>query len=365
MQHSNAKIEIVPSQMLAVVLSGPGGDYAIQVVPVPPPGRMEVLCRVDSAYICGTDPHIIQGQYPGFWPTAYPFIPGHEWAGTIVALGDDVEGFGWRIGDRVAGTSHCGCGYCRMCTSGRYNLCLNYGREDLGHRQYGHYTQGAFAEFVVHSVKSVFKVPDELSLEEAAGLDPASIALHTIKRASLRPGDDVAILGPGPMGLLVLQCALALGAGRILVVGRGDRLDRAAQLGATIVDYSREDPIAQVRSLTEGEGASVVVDCAGTPRSLGQAVEMVGRGGHISVIGIPFEPATLPVQRLVLNEIDIYGVRANRGTCEEVLPLMVAGKVRVGLLHTHTYPMTRFSEALETFISRKGGALKVMLKPGQ
>jgi L-iditol 2-dehydrogenase len=324
---------------------------------------MEVLCKVDSVYICGTDPHIINGDYPGFWPKSYPFIPGHEWAGTIVGLGDGTGNFDWRIGDRVAGTSHAGCGYCRNCTSGRYNVCENFGNESRGHRQYGHYTSGAYAEYVVHSVRSVFKVPDVLTLEEAAAMDPASIALHTVKRAQLSPGDTIAIIGPGPMGLMVLQCARALGAGRVLVVGRGSRLAKAAELGAEPIDYSQGEPIAAVHRLTGGFGARCVVECAGTPRALAQAVEMVGKGGHISVIGIPLEPAALPVQKLVLEEIDLHGVRANRGTCEEVLPLMARGVIDVKPLLTHHFPLHSFPEALDTFVWRMDGAIKVLIKP--
>ena len=358
------KHDVTPDTMQAVVLTGPGYEgVTLQNIPVPRPGRMEVLCKVDSVYICGTDPHIINGDYPGFWPQSYPFVPGHEWSGTVVGLGDDAEVFGWSVGDRVAGTSHAGCGYCRACTSGRYNLCENFGDESRGHRQYGHYTAGAYAEYVVHSVRSVFKVPDSLSFEEAAAMDPASIAMHTVKRAGMSPGDTVAIIGPGPMGLMVLQCALAIGAGRILMVGRGERLAKAIELGAEPIDYGRVDPVAAVRAATGGRGARVVIECAGTPETLAQAIEMTHKGGHVSVIGIPLEPAALPIKKLVLEEIDLHGVRANRGTCEEVLPLMVRGVIDIKPLVTHRFPLSEFATALDTFVKRKDGAIKVLLKP--
>jgi L-iditol 2-dehydrogenase len=354
----------VPATMRAVVLTRPGFDgVTLQDVAVPRPGRMELLCRVDAVYICGTDPHIIKGDYPGFWPKSYPFTPGHEWSGVVAALGQDAADFGWRIGDRVAGTSHAGCGYCRNCATGRYNLCQSYGDEPRGHRQYGHYTAGAYAEYVVHSVRSVFHVPDALSLEEAAAMDPASIALHTVKRAEMAPGDTVAVIGPGPMGLMVLLCALALGAGRVLMVGRGQRLDRAAELGAEPVDFSKEDPVEAVRCATAG-GAHCVIECAGTAETLAQAVSMARKGGHVSVIGIPLEPAAIDVKKLVLDEIDLRGVRANRGTCEEVLPLMARRAIDVTTLLTHRFPLGAFAEALETFVRRRDGAIKVLLKPG-
>jgi L-iditol 2-dehydrogenase len=353
----------VPSgKMTAVVLTGPR-QITIQRVSIPCPGPDEVLCRVAGVYICGTDPHIVNGDYPGFWPRTYPFIPGHEWAGEVVALGENAARHGWQVGDRVAGTSHCGCGYCRMCMSGRYNLCENYGREDLGHHQYGHYTFGAYADFVVQSIRSVFRVSPDLSWAEAAALDPLSIALHTVKRGPVGPGDSVAILGPGPMGLFVEQCAMVVGAGQVIVIGRGERLAKAAAQGAETVDYTQEDPVSAIRERTDGKGVAVAIDCAGTPLSLAQALGMVQRGGKISVIGIPLEPATLPVQRLVLDEIDLHGVRANRGTCEEVIPLLSRGRLRVGPLHTHTFALAEFERALDTFVNRRDGAIKVLVVP--
>lgn len=356
----------LPQTMAALVLRAPG-RHAVETVPVPRPGPMELLCRVDSVAICGTDPHIIAGDYPGFWPQAFPLVPGHEWAGTVVALGEGAAAFGWDMGQRVAGTSHAGCGYCRMCLTGRYNLCESYGDPSRGHRQYGHYSPGAYAEYVVHSVRSLFALPDGLPLEEAALLDPASIALHTVKRTAFAPGDVVAVLGLGPMGLLVVMCALALGAGTVIAIGRGDRLARAVGLGAVPVDYTAGDPVAAVRALTGGRGAPAVAECAGGTETLGQAVGMAARGGRVAVIGIPTgagaDAAPFPLRRAVLDEIEVRGVRANQNTCAEVLPLMANGRVDVGRLITHAFPLRDFAAALQTFVSRKDGALKVIVHP--
>jgi L-iditol 2-dehydrogenase len=352
--------------MAALVLTGPG-QFHVDEVPVPEAGPLDVLCRVDSVAICGTDPHIIAGDYPGFWPQRYPFIPGHEWAGTIVALGEQARAFGWAAGQRVAGTSHAGCGSCRMCTTGRYNLCESYGDESRGHRQYGHYSPGAYAEYVVHAMRSVFAVPEGLSLEEAALVDPASIALHTVKRTEFAPGDTVVVLGPGPIGLLSIMCAWALGAGRVIVVGRGERLARAAALGAETVDFTAGDPVQAVRALTHGRGAPAVIESAGAAETLRQAVEMAARGGRVAAVGIPTGPladaAPLPLRRTVLDEIEVRGVRANRNTCSEVLPLMASGRIDAGQLITHRFPLRDYATALATFAQRRDGALKVIVKP--
>src|SRR5947209_8692235 len=233
--HRN-RLSMIGSVMRALVVSGPN-DFGLRDVERPVPGPFEVLCRVRATAICGTDPHIIQGHYPGFWPKDWPLIPGHEWCGDVVDVGPGADGLGWQVGTRVAGTSHAACGYCRRCVEGRYNICENFGVEGL-HAQYGHNAPGAYAEYVVHSVRSVFPVPDVLSDEEAAMLDPAAIALHTVIRGGHRPGDVVAVIGPGVMGLLVAECALALGAGRVIVVGRGRRLAKARELGHEVVDFT-------------------------------------------------------------------------------------------------------------------------------
>ncbi|MBE3590727.1 MAG: alcohol dehydrogenase catalytic domain-containing protein [Firmicutes bacterium] len=351
----------MPDSMLALVVEAPG-RFEVRSVPVPQPGPMEVLCRVRAVAICGTDPHIIEGHHIGHWPKAWPYIPGHEWSGEVVALGPGVEGFGWRVGDRVAGTSHVGCGYCLMCRSGRYNLCENYGREDLGHRQYGHYSQGAYAEYVVHNIKSVFRLPDAISFDEGALVDTVSIALWSAKRGRINAGDTVAVVGAGPMGILVGQCAFALGAARVVMVGSGERLRRSAPYATWTVDYRAEDPVARVRELTGG-GAHVSIDCAGTKDSIEQAVAMTRKGGRVVFTGVPHQPAELPMQKIVLEELDLYGVRANRNTCEESIALMETGRIDVKGLITHHFPLTEYRRAYEVFTQRIDGALKVIVHP--
>jgi L-iditol 2-dehydrogenase len=354
----------LPHAMRAVVLTAPKRHEIRDDVPVPRPGPLEVLSRVDSVAICGTDLHIYEGRFPGRWPKGYPFIPGHEWSGTVVEVGAGAGDLGWQVGQRVAGTSHAGCGYCRMCRTGRYNLCENYGREPL-HHQYGHYSQGADAEYVVHSIKSIFLLPAELELQLGAMIDTASIALHSVKRAGIEPGDVVVVVGAGPMGFLIADCALALGAAQVIVTGSGERLERAARLGFVTVNYREEDPVAAVRRLTDGKGANVSVDAGGTSASIRQAVDVLRRGGRVAFTGVPTDGDTaLPMQKIVLEEIDLFGVRANRNTMEEVIPLVVSGRVRVKPLVTHTFGLDAYGQALHTFAERIDGALKVLVRPG-
>jgi len=353
----------LPRTMRAVVLTGPNQHEIRDDVPVPRPGAFEVLCKVEAVAICGTDLHIYEGRFPGRWPKSYPFIPGHEWSGTVVEVGPGAADLGWRTAQRVAGTSHAGCGYCRMCRTGRYNLCENYGREPL-HHQYGHYSQGADAEYVVHSIKSVFALPDELELAYGAMVDTASIALHSVKRPGIGPGDVVVVVGAGPMGFLTADCALALGAATVVVTGSGERLARAAEMGFITVDYRAQDPVQEVRRLTHGKGADVAIDTGGTTDSIRQSVDVLRKGGRVAFTGVPTEgDAPLPMQKIVLEEIDLFGVRANRNTMEEVLPLIVSGRVRVKPLVTHTFRLEDYGQALHTFADRIDGALKVLVKP--
>lgn len=347
--------------MKALVLSGPG-EFSVEEVPRPGPGPEQLLCRVRALSICGTDAHLIRGDYPGFWPPSYPFIPGHEWAGEVVEMGPGCAELGWAVGDRVAGTSHDACGLCRRCIEGRYNLCENYGKPGL-HRQYGHTTQGAMAEFVVQGVKAVFHLPDALDYYAGALLDPASIALHTANRARVRPGDTVTVMGPGPLGLLAADAARARGAGRVIVVGRGDRLAKAAALGHEVVDYRDEDPVSTVRAATGDVGPDAVLDCAGVPDSLRWGIAMVRKGGRCVVVGIPVSDVALSLRDLVLFEKELLGCRATAGEMADVIPLVVDGRIRVRELHTHTFPLVEFAAALRTFNERIGGALKVIVEP--
>lgn len=334
----------------------------IREVPVPTPGPNEVLARVRAVSICGTDAHLIHGDYPGFWPPSFPFIPGHEWAGEIAALGPGADRLGWKVGDRVAGTSHDACGACQKCVEGRYNLCENYGRDGL-HRQYGHNYQGADATYVVHGVKCIFRLPDSLTFEQGALVDPASIALHVANRGGIRPGDTVAVTGAGAIGLLAGDAALIRGAGRVIVVGRGQRLEKAASMAFETVDSTVGDPVATVREATDGLGADVVLECAGVPETIAWGLSMLRRGGRCSVVGIPTENVRIPMQKLVLDELELVGSRASAGEMRRVMPHVEQGRMRVAEMITHRFPLAEYQQAIDTFNDRSSGAIKIIVAP--
>jgi L-iditol 2-dehydrogenase len=194
-------------------------------------------------------------------------------------------------------------------------------------------------------------------------LDPTAIALHTVRRSRLQPGDTAVVVGPGVMGLLVAECAQALGAGRVIVVGRGERLARAAQMGHETVDFSAGDPVATVRAMTNGLGAEVVLECSGAAEALAQCVGMARKGARVAVIGIPMEDARVPLQRVVLDEIEIVGVRAAAGEMPRAIALVAAGRIRLRELITHRFGLEDFADAYRTFTERIDGALKVIVRP--
>ncbi len=357
-----ADAPVIPATMEALVVLEPN-RFEIQDVPVPEPGPGEVLCRVRAVSICGTDVHLVRGDYPGFWPPAFPFIPGHEWAGEIVRLGPGSERYGWRIGDRVAGTSHDACGVCQKCVEGRYNLCENYGVAGL-HKQYGHNVQGADATYVTHGVKCIFPLPDGLSFDEGAVIDPASIALHVANRGNVAPGDTVAITGGGAIGLLSGDAARIRGAARVIVVERAPgRLAKAAAMGYETVDSSDGDPVAAVRAMTNGLGADVVLECAGVPITVQWALGMLRRGGRCAAVGIPTQGVEIPQQKLVLDELELVGCRATAGEMRRVMPLVEQGRMRVRDVMTHRFGLREYGEAIQTFNDPAAGAIKIIIVP--
>ena len=352
----------VPKTAKACVLTAPG-KFEVKEVEVPSPGYQEVLCKIRAVAICGSDPEIIRGDLAGEWPPAYPFIAGHEWSGEVVAVGEGVSGFA--VGDRVAGEAHKGCGFCENCLEGRYTICLNYGREDLGQAHYGFRVNGAYAQYAKYSIKSVKKIPGDVSFAEASMVDTAGVALHGLELVGIRPGGTSVVIGPGPVGLCAMRLAKAMGCARVIVVGRGSRLQSAKALGADdIVDINAADPVEQVRLLTE-IGADEVFECSGAKGTLNQAIRMCRKGGRIAMLGVASADVMeeIPFKYTTHNEIMITGSRANPNVSKKVLTLFASGSIVVKDLITHRFALDDFDKALDTFVHRKGNAVKVVIFP--
>jgi len=353
----------IPNKMNAIVLYGPN-DARYEMVATPQPGPMEVLCKVRAIAICGTDPGIVSGKFKGMWPPSYPFIIGHEWAGEVVALGPGVSNF--KVGDRVCAEAHKGCGYCRNCMVGRYTICENYGKLETGHRHYGFTAQGGYAEYCAISTRSVHHLPDSVSFEVGTQVDNAAVALYAVKKGRVYSGDTVAVVGPGALGLLVTQCAKTLGATTVIAVGRaGPRLEMSKKLGADeVVDVTREDPVKGLKELTGGKGVDVAIESAGKPDAIRYTFDLVKRGGRIVLTGLSGR-TEIPIitDRLVLDDLDVSGIRGNPNCCDEVIPYIASGRVNVQPIITHVVPLRDFGRALEIVTKRLEGAIKAVLRP--
>lgn len=353
----------IPSKATACVLTGPG-EFEIRGVEVPIPGKDEVLCKVRAVAICGSDPEVVRGDLAGTWPPVYPFIAGHEWAGEVVAIGEGVKEF--KIGDRVAGEAHKGCGYCDNCKKGRYTICLNYGNPSTGHEHYGFITNGAYCQYQKYSIRSITHMPDNVTFAEASLCDTAGVALHGLELTGITPGGTVAIVGPGPIGLSAMMLAKALGAAKVIMVGRGSRLEAAAKVGADYcIDFSNRDPVSEVRAITGGLGVDQAFECSGAKGTFNQCVRMVRKGGRVGLIGVPKDDVVeeLPFKYITHNEIAIFGSRANPNVSYKVLQLMSSGQLNTKELITHHFALDQFGEAMDTFVHRKNNAVKVVIMP--
>ena len=352
----------IPSTTRALVLPEPG-KFEIRTVPVPTPRDDQVLCKIRAVAICGSDPEIIRGGLAGIWPPTYPFIPGHEWAGEVVAVGKDIIGF--KVGDRVAGQAHSGCGKCRNCMEGRYNICENYGKPETGHSHYGFITPGAYAKYEAYNQKSINKMPDSMTFQEGSLIDTAGVALHGLQLIGVTPGGTVAVIGPGPIGLLTMRLARSLGAAKVIAIGRKSRLEFARGFADEVVDFEKVDPVKAVRDLTGGIGVDECAECSGAAGTFRQAVEMVRKGGKVTLLGVP--PASLmepvPFKHIVHDEITVIGSRANPNVSDKLINMIAARQLRVDDLVTHAFPLEEFGTALDTFVNRRDGAVKVVVEP--
>jgi L-iditol 2-dehydrogenase len=319
---------------------------------------------VQACAICGTDPKILAHGWPNHPPYG-EFIFGHEYAGTVAALGPGVSEF--QIGDRVAVEPHKGCGVCNNCRDGLYNTCLNYGNNQRGHRHYGFTTNGGYAEYACNHINSAYKVPASMPIDEATLITTAATSLYGIRRiGGIQCGETVVVSGPGSIGLMGVVMARLLGAGTIVLTGtRAERLEAGRKLGADItVNIREENAVERIMDLTRGVGADAVLECAGTTQAVADAVEFTRKNGRIALIGIYKEPAPINVNKVVQWNITIAGSKAEgERSLAQALSLLSRKTLDLSSLITHTFPLDEIHAAFETAEKRLGGAIKVVVHP--
>lgn len=359
-------------RMLAWTLGNPG-ELILEEKEIPTPGVSEVLIRIDAVAICATDLDVIANGPPalvnGSSPFKQGFIPGHEYMGTVAARGPGVDEYD--VGERVAVEIHAGCGQCKRCRSGMYTSCINYGRNygqfNKRHRANGFTTNGGFAQFAINHINTLVRVPDDMSDEEAALAVTAGTSMYGFTElGGLIAGETVVVIGPGPIGLLAVAVAGALGAAAVVLVGtRETRLAVGGRLGAHhLINATQCDAVEAVRSLTDGQGADYVMDCAGTEDSVNQALLMCSRGGKVCLAAFPHGKVGIDLGHAVSNNIYIYGIRGEgKSAVGRAIALMAAKRFDARLIHTHTFNLADLPKAIQHARERTDGAIKVIVKP--
>jgi len=370
---ARAKDPRPPERMKAWVLGGPD-ELRLVEKPVPQPRAAEVLVRIGATAVCGTDLEVISHGPPALVQGGLPFnknfTPGHEYMGTVVELGPGVDEFD--IGDRVAVEIHAGCGRCERCREGMYTACVNYGMNygdrDKGHRANGFTTDGGFAEYAVNHVNTLVPVPSDMSDEDATLIVTAGTAIYGLDvLGGLIAGQSVVVTGPGPIGLMGVGVAKALGASPVVLVGTErdrKRLEIGRKLGADeVVDVSREDAVAAVMRITRGKGAHYVLECSGAPNAVNDAAHMVSRGGRICLVAFAHAPVLVDVAHLVSNNIYVFGIRGEgRSATRRAAALMAQKRFPAQLLHTHSFPLEEVPTAVRYAAERVEDAIKVVVK---
>jgi L-iditol 2-dehydrogenase len=338
----------MPSTMQALVLHAVG-DIRLERVPIPVPGPGQALIRVAAAGICGSDvPRIFEhGTY------RFPLIPGHEFSGVVeqVYAADPS----W-IGRRVAVKPLIPCHQCRYCQIGAFGQCASY--DYLGSR-----SDGAFAEYVVVPVENLVPLADGVSLVATALCEPAAVALHALRQGGVQPGDAVAILGCGPIGMLLAQWARLWGAGTVLLVDiDAAKLSLADQLGLGLTCNARsEDPVAWAERVTAGQGVALVVEAAGVAATLVQALQIARPLGQVVLMGNPSGDVTLPqqvVSQVLRKQLRITGTWNSHFAAlpvdewQVVADMLAAGRLDLDAVISHRVPLAEGVAALEMMRSR-------------
>lgn len=343
--------------MKALVLE----DYKkLQVRSVPDPeiAPDEALIRVHACGICGSDVHGFDGSSGRRIP---PVVMGHEASGVIARVGAEVQDFA--VGDRVTFDSMISCGRCFFCRRGQANLCDD--RRVLGVSCDEYRRDGAFAEYVNVPARIIYPVPDAVSFEQAAMVEPVSVAVHAVNLTEVRLADVAVVVGAGMIGLLTVQALRAAGCGRIISVDlEDDRLALAGKLGAdeTLNSGSTDVPTA-VREMTEGRGADVVLEAVGATPTVRMSVDSVRKGGTVTLIGNIARDVELPLQSVVTREVRLQGSCASSNDYPSCLELMSRGAIRVDPMISATVPLEQGAEMFDRLYGREANLTKVILNP--
>ncbi len=332
--------------------------FAVEDLAVPTAKPGEVLVRVRACGICGSDVHGMDGSTGRRIP---PLVMGHEAAGEIASVGQGVTA--WKAGDRVTFDSTVYCGECWFCRRGEVNLCEN--RQVLGVSCGDYRRQGAFAEFVAVPERILYRLPDNLTFEQAAMVEAVSVAVHAAARTPNLKGSTAVVVGAGMIGLLVVQVLRVKGCKQIIAIDlEEDRLQLALRRGATTAFKADvADLPAKIKALTEGRGADAAFEVVGLSPTLKTAMDCVRKGGSITLVGNLKAQVDLPLQAAVTRQLTLIGTCASAGEYPECLDLIASGQVNVTEFISATPPLTEGAAWFARLYAGEKGLMKVLLKP--
>jgi L-iditol 2-dehydrogenase len=330
------------------------GNLSVREVAKPRPGPDDLLVRVEACGVCGTDRHLLLGEFP----SSPPVTIGHEFAGIIEAIGTGVTGF--RIGDRVTGDPNISCGRCPQCMAGRVNLCRNL-------QAIGIHLDGGFAEYVIVPQKQAFSIPLDLDPMHGAFCEPLACCLHGVDMAEIRTGSSVVVLGGGVIGLLVVQLARLAGATTVILSTRQESKRRLAEeLGATAsVDPSSSDIIAEITGpdgLVPG-GVDVVIECAGVAETVEQTTRLAKAGGTVVILGVMPQGAKVQIEPfdILFRELRVLGSFINPFVHRRAADLVASGAINVEKLISRRVSLDEAPEVVRN--PARPGEVKVLVTP--
>lgn len=344
------------SQMKAAILDKPF-SITVKDVLIPEPKRNEALIKVYCIGVCGSDVHYYEHGKIGRYEVKEPIILGHELAGEVVKIGDDVTDL--TIGDRVAVEPGVTCMKCKYCKEGRYNLCPDVVFMATPP------VNGAWAEYVSVRSDFLFKIPNEMTYEEGALLEPLSVGYHAMNRGKVKPSDRLFITGLGPIGLLTIQAAKMFGVTEIYgsdIVPL--RKQVAEQMGVKVIDPIQENVNEKLKEYTNDDGVDVIIETSGNCQVIANTIKQVNRGGRVVLVGLPItSDIPIDIPHLIDSEIDVYGIFRYVNTYPAVIQTLQKSNLDLHKVITHKFSLTDIEEACEVARTQKDTSIKVMIYP--
>lgn len=325
----------------------------LEKVKIPSITSDEVLIQVKVCGICGSDIHAYKGRHPFVHP---PIVLGHEFSGLVSEIGSGVKAIS--KGEKVTTEPNVVCGECYNCLHGRYNICVNL--KVIG--CVGH--NGAFAEYIIVPKDKVIKLPQGISWDEAALIEPAAVAVHAVKKAEQRIGDRVIILGAGPIGLLVMQVAKVSGAKEVIITDLLDyRLKKACDLGADRTINSSSENLVDLVKEDYGERIDLIYDCVGIEETISQAIQIARKGTKILIVGVPEGKIGVNLAYVQDRELELLGsLMYVREDFTTALELIHQGKIKVRPLVSHHFTLEETDKAFQKILTMKEEVLKVLVQ---